>query len=168
VGSQNNLQIASPLDVARSYRLREWMPLSIPFRSKMPLLEGWPKLRVTDAELSKYFNGKPQNIGVLLGEASGNLVDIDIDCPEALAIAHYFLAETGAVFGRASKPASHWLYNTHIRTKAFADPIRHKSKDETERRSAMLIEIRSTGAQTVFPGSTHESGESIAWYRLCN
>ena len=27
----------------------------------------------------------------------------------------------------------------------------------------MLVELRSTGGQTVFPGSTHESGEAIRW-----
>ncbi len=27
----------------------------------------------------------------------------------------------------------------------------------------MIAELRSTGAQTVFPPSTHESGEAITW-----
>ena len=29
--------------------------------------------------------------------------------------------------------------------------------------AGMLVEFRSTGTQTVFPPSTHESGEPIAW-----
>ena len=28
----------------------------------------------------------------------------------------------------------------------------------------MLLELRSTGGQTVFPGSTHESGEAVEWH----
>jgi hypothetical protein len=141
------------------------MPLPVAFRSKNPGFDDWQKFAVSEADLPIHFNGQPQNIGVLLGKASGNLVDVDLDCQEGLAIASYFLPATDAVFGRASKPESHWLYSTNIKTQQFADPIRHRSKDEIERRSAMLVEIRSTGAQTVFPGSTHEGGEPIAWSR---
>jgi Bifunctional DNA primase/polymerase, N-terminal len=154
-----------PIEIARSYLRRGMVPLPVPFRSKNPGFDSWQKFRVTESDLSKHFNGQPQNIGVILGNASGNLVDVDLDCPEGLAMAPYFLPATEAVFGRASTPESHWLYITDIKTQPFADPLRLKSKDEAERRSAMLVEIRSTGAQTVFPGSTHESGESIAWSR---
>jgi len=156
---------ATLLEVARSYHRRAWVPVPIPFRSKKPCLAGWQKFSVAESDLPKHFNGKPQNVGVLLGKASGDLVDVDLDCPEALAIASYFLPATQAVFGRASTPESHWLYITNCKTQPFVDPIRHKSKDETELRKAMLVEIRSTGAHTVFPGSTHSTGELIDWSR---
>jgi hypothetical protein len=47
------------------------------------------------------------NIGVLLGAPSRDLVDIDLDCPEALVFKDRFLLKTEAVFGRPSKPGSH-------------------------------------------------------------
>jgi putative DNA primase/helicase len=154
-----------PLALAKSYMERQWRVLPVPFRAKAPNIPGWQKLHITTQTLPKYFNGHPQNIGVLLGQASGNLVDVDLDCDEALAIASFFLPATGSVFGRASTPDSHWLYITNIKTQQFVDPIRRKLKGQAARRSAMLVEIRSTGAQTVFPGSTHESGEVIDWSR---
>jgi hypothetical protein len=39
---------------------------------------------------------------VILGPPSSGLTDIDLDCPEAIGLASYFLPRTGAVFGRAS------------------------------------------------------------------
>jgi hypothetical protein len=41
----------------------------------------------------------------LLGSKSNGLTDVDLDSPEAVKIADYFLPETEAVFGRAGKTA---------------------------------------------------------------
>lgn len=78
-------------------------------------------------------------------------------------IAPALLPKTPARFGRSSKRDSHYLYNTSLASKLgqaalqFKDPI---SK-------GMLLEVRigggDMGAQTVFPGSVHESGELIKW-----
>ena len=106
--------------------------------------------------MGEYFNGQPSNVGVLLGAPSGDLVDVDLDALEAVALADVFLPATRAVFGRASKRASHRLYVCTIDTEKFADVDK---RDDT----SMLVEIRSTGGQTVFPGSTHPSGEAVAW-----
>lgn len=46
----------------------------------------------------------------MLGTPSGGLVDVDLDSPEAVCLAPHVLPETGATFGRASKPRSHFLY----------------------------------------------------------
>ena len=56
------------------------------------------------ATLPEYFNGAEQNIGVLLGDPSGHTVDVDLDCPEALALAGWFLPPTGCKFGRLTRP----------------------------------------------------------------
>ena len=45
-------------------------------------------------------------------------------------------------------------------SEAFDDPL------ETDRKNARLVELRSTGGQTVFPPSVHESGELVAWDRF--
>lgn len=145
-----------PLDIARSYLLRRWMPLPVPTRSKNPGFKDWQNFRVTEADLSQHFNGKPQNIGVLLGAASGNLVDVDLDCTEAVTLAPYFLPTTGAIFGRETRPRSHWLYVAPIPKKvAFIDAITGKR----------LIEVLTNGQQSIFPGSEHEgTGELVRWY----
>ena len=44
-----------------------YAPLPLPFREKAPTIAGWPKLRITEADIDQYFNGEPQNLGLLLG-----------------------------------------------------------------------------------------------------
>src|SRR5262249_19306918 len=107
-------------------------------------------------------------IGVVLGPSSHGLTDIDLDCTEAIRIAPYVLPQTAARFGRTSKRESHRLYYTDLALAAdkavfnFDDPRRMAAKVP----EARLPELRiggDKGAQTVFPGSTHEGGEPIAW-----
>src|SRR5205085_4500673 len=155
-------------EVASSYVARGFSVLPVEHKGKRPahngrLLTGWQRLRLTESDLPAYFNGQPQNIGVLLGDPSGNLIDIDLDCPEAVLLAPRFLPQTDATFGRDSKRRSHWLYYAHLATKKYRDPLYEKQKENSDGDKGMLVEIRSTGTQTVFPGSTHESGEAITW-----
>jgi hypothetical protein len=102
----------------------------------------------------------------MMGMTSGGLTDVDLDCAAAIAVAPYILRCTGAIFGRPSKRASHRLYVTTLATAmdiaaiTFDDPTRKKA-------GARLVEMRigapGHGAQTVFPGSMHKTGETIAW-----
>jgi hypothetical protein len=159
--------MATALDIALSYIARGWNPIPLPLRSKgKGLGAGWQH-RVIDAESApRFFNGQPQNIGVQLGPKSGGLTDVDLDCAEAIAIAPYFLPKTKAIFGRASKRASHWLYVTDLGAANDAAVFAFDGPDKAahERR---LVELRigggDLGAQTVFPGSIHEEGEPIKW-----
>lgn len=144
----NNL---TALDIAKDYLRRDWQSIPIAHRSKNPNSNGWQKFQFSESDLPKHFNGKPQNIGVLLGAKSNGLTDIDLDSPQAIKIADLFLPETKAVFGRAGKPRSHRLY------------ISDFPKTEKFEYGETIVEIRSTGGQTVFPGSTHVGGESIEW-----
>jgi hypothetical protein len=142
-------------DLAIDYIDLGLCPIPIPYREKGPTLPGWQELRITKETAPQYFNGIPQNIGIILGEASKGLVDIDIDCPEALFLAPYFLPATSGRFGRASKRASHWLY--------FSDVTKHQKFEDPNIDGAgkTIVELRSGGVQTVFPGSHHVSGEFI-------
>src|SRR5579863_9000787 len=88
---------------------RGFLPIPVPSRQKGPTILGWQHLQIDVANVGNYFNGSPQNIGVLLGDDHGS-ADIDLDCLEALAVAPEFLPDTGMKFGRQSKPASHWFY----------------------------------------------------------
>lgn len=131
-------------------------PVPIPFRGKNPgaaVGKDWIKLRITEVNAAQYFNGKPVNIGVILGTPSGELVDIDLDCQAAIELAPLILPPT-RTFGRYSKPASHWIYRTDDagRIRQFQAPD-----------GGMIVEYRANGGQTVFPGSVHESGEVIEW-----
>jgi putative DNA primase/helicase len=124
----------------------------VPLGSKNPNRKGWEDLRLGLQDLGRYFP-KSLNVGVLLG-VSNALVDIDIDALNVLDLVDRYMPPTGRIFGRPSKPASHRLYIAPgAETVKFSDPIDNE----------MLVELRSTGCQTVFPPSTHESGELIAW-----
>lgn len=140
------------LDCILHYLSRGWKVVPIPKGSKAPIIPRWQELRLTAEGLPRYFNNG-QNVGVLLGEPSGNLTDVDLDCTEALQVAPAFLPHSGAIFGRASKPKSHWLYYC-----PDAKTTRFEFKGEC------LVEIRSTGGQTVFPPSVHPSGEVVSWH----
>jgi hypothetical protein len=154
------------LMIACDFIRRGWSPVPVPFRQKGPIIPGWQTLRLTEATAPKFFNGGPQNVGVVLGPLSDHLTDVDIDCLEALALAPAILPPT-IRFGRASAPCSHWLYRAEFpittkATAAFDDPV----KLRTDAKAARLVELRiggDRGAQTVFPGSVHESGEPITW-----
>jgi hypothetical protein len=148
-------------DIALDYAHRGWAVVPVPFRTKGPRLKGWQKLQIKSAEQVALYFRDPTNIGVILGAVSDGLVDIDIDCAEAVEIGGRMLLKTGAVFGRASKRGSHRLYRVigPAPSMKFDDPVRGDT----------LIELRgdkqdgSAGFQTIFPGSIHPSGEPIEW-----
>src|SRR5205807_2407743 len=102
----------------------------------------------------QHFNGKPQNIGILMGKPSGGLTDVDQDCDEVRLLARYFLPGTACRWGRPGSRDSHWLYITDpaVMTKQF--------KDIT---GEMMVELRGTGGHTLAPGSVHPSGEPISF-----
>jgi hypothetical protein len=96
------------------------------------------------------------NIAVKMGDVSNGLVDVDCDHPFAVASAKELLPITGRVFGRSSKPSSHYLFLCPgIKSTTFTD-IRDSN-------GAMLVEIRSTNTFTMFPPSIHPSGEPVMW-----
>ena len=78
-------------------RDNNWTPVPVPFRQKGPMIKDWPALRLTEQTAPQYFGNGPVNIGVILGAASGHLTDVDLDCPEALAVAAAMLPPTHAL-----------------------------------------------------------------------
>src|ERR1019366_3488068 len=141
------------LVAAREYFLKGWAPIPIPLGKKAPRLNGWQNLRLAVDDLVYHFQ-KACNIGILLGELSGGLVDVDLDALEALAVADVFLPSTDRIHGRLSKPRSHRRY-------ACAEspqPARFTDADGT-----CLVELRSAGQQTIVPPSIHPSGEPTNW-----
>ena len=153
----------SPLDIALDFIGRGWNPVPVDYRAKKPSAgNGW-QLRIIDAtNAPDYFNDGQMNIGVILGPSSHGLTDVDLDCDEARAVAPYILPRTGAIFGRASSRAAHWLFYTDLSVDADKAVLVFNDPKTNER----LLELRiggASGAQTVFPGSTHETGETITW-----
>ena len=69
---------------------------------------------------------------------------------ENLVSARY--EQTKCVFGRASKPKSHWVYRA-------PEPETNEEFGTEE----LIVEVRGNRLCTVFPGSVYVSGEAIAF-----
>src|SRR5215204_738321 len=138
---------------AEGYLQRGLAVVPIPERRKRPVIPAWQTLRIRPEELDDYFNGRPQNLGIILGEPSGWVVDVDLDTPEAIELGPLFLIPT-IRSGRESAPRSHWWYRSE-----GARTQRWKDKD-----SVTLVELRSTGCQTVVEPSTHPEGDRYLWH----
>lgn len=141
------------LEAAKKYTGWGCRVVPIPAKEKGPRRKGWQNLRLKESDLPDYFEGG-ENIGILLGKPSGGLVDVDLDCPEAIFLGRTFLPYTGRIHGHKSKPSSHWWY------RATPIPASRKFSDPD---GTCLVELRSTGLQTVVPPSIHPSGETIEW-----
>ena len=76
-----------------SYIDRRWAPIPIPRGQKAPNTPGWQNLKVTKETVGQYFED-PSNVGILLGDPSGGLIDIDLDSSEARVLADTFLPQT--------------------------------------------------------------------------
>ncbi|MBF0340084.1 MAG: bifunctional DNA primase/polymerase [Magnetococcales bacterium] len=120
--------------------------------SKHPTSKGWTYTKVTKEQVSELFPDG-SNIGILLGAPSNGIVDIDLDSPEAVALAPAFLPSTACMFGRASNPRSHYLYQADGDTKTTKFQIQEAGAPR------MLLEVRSTKSVTMVPPSVHPNGE---------
>jgi hypothetical protein len=153
---------AAVIEAARRYIVeRGFRVVPLGYRRKDIQIKGWQTLRLDEDDLPRHFNGRQQNIGILTGEPSGGLVDIDLDIRQARELASAFLPPTTLVSGRASAPHSHRWYRADPlpETAKFRDP----TVPEDDQRS-MLVEFRSTRCQTLAPPSVHPSGEAIIWH----
>ena len=152
----------SPAEAARDLLRRGFLPLPLDPKSKGTKRPGWPDFRTSPERVEADFPAAG-NIGVLLGEVSGDLTDLDLDCPEALRLAPAFLPPTGLVSGRASAPDSHRFYVSH-----GAPYLKRRTRSAPETK-ATLLEIRSgtlsAAHQTMVPPSVHPSGERVSWSR---
>jgi hypothetical protein len=146
---------------AELYLAKGLAPIPLPPRSKDPGYPDWPNLRLTPDTLDSHFPAQEvRNVGILNGAPSGNRLDVDLDCPQALLAAPLLLPETGWVFGRKSAPRSHRIYHADHSLDAAQEKF-------TDLAGAVLVELRGTGGLTVFPPSTHkDTGEPITWDRF--
>ena len=131
-------------------------PVRVHRHSKKPLAAHWPELTYTEADVIEHFK-LCENVGIKLGAQGGWIVDVDIDSVKALPIALDVLPPTFR-YGRESKRSSHYLYRV-TRPLMFGKLDREVDKVAGDGDKKAHIELRSTGHQSLFPGSVHESGE---------
>jgi hypothetical protein len=88
-------------DLPLGYLRRGWGVVPIPRGQKKPVMPGWQNFGAMAEDVPRLF-GNGENVAVRLGPRSGELVDIDLDCLEALTLADAYLPVTTAEFGRDS------------------------------------------------------------------
>ncbi len=147
----SNVADADTNAIAKKYLDKGWAVTPVAYRTKRPLLNDWTNARLTLDAIDQHFGSARVNIGVVLGDPSGGLVDVDIDDPDALPFADHFLPDTDCAFGHRSSPRSHRLYQVR-------SPGRHVGFDVAGK---PIVELRGNGHLTVFPGSVHPSAERI-------
>lgn len=166
---------AAVVEAALDAYRRGLTPLPIPRHSKGPTMAGWTKLRWPDPTIDtgegedavrtafeEYTAGGSTNLGVLLGEASGDLIDVDLDHPAAQRLKSYLLPYTAAIHGRETSRKSHYWYRAKPGTLPATRRLR--IPDASGRGSGVSVEIRGNGAQTLVPPSIHPAtAETYEW-----
>ena len=118
-------------------------------KSKKPKDEGWPHLRLVKKDFDRGAFKDGDNIGALWGDASNHAIDIDLDIDECVRVAPHILPDT-FIYGRAGYEYSHYIYRcVGIPTKKYF-----------HNKLGMILEVRSSGAQSVIPPSRHPDGGS--------
>lgn len=166
----NPAQEHETLRWVREYLRRGWRVIPLHRQrgeGKQPKAQrGWnePEYYERVAQSPEQYFSPRDNVGLLVGAVSG-VVDVDLDAPEARALASWFLPPTPCKFGRRSAPNSHWLYhpNQPMRQKTFAAPAGTNAKEGT------LVELRADSRagkphNTMLPPSWHSgANEQVEW-----
>lgn len=126
--------------------------VSLKPKSKEPIGIAWQRNPSSPELVNHEFKTNGHNVGLINGEVSG-IVDVDLDCREAKHLATVLLPEGLAEFGHSGNDRGHILYRVDNsgKTQQYQCP----EAGET------LIELRSTGSQTMIPPSIHPSGQKL-------
>jgi hypothetical protein len=121
--------------------------------TKKPGMDGKDEPKWTTRTYSLEHFSADANVGVKLGQPSGDLIDFDLDCPEAIIAGQFLLPPTGRSHGRPGTGTAHYFYiSPGTESKFWLDTDGKK-----------MLEIRSTGGQTMLPPSIHTTGEQLKW-----
>ncbi len=140
-------------EAVAAYIARGWRPIVVRERSKLPASRSWQN---TSPKPENF--GTTQNVGVILGPRSGNLVDIDLDCPEARAVAALpeLFGGLPALGREGQRPPGHRL--VVCPDLAECDARVHKLEAD-----GCVLEVRAGRGYTVVPPSVHEGEVAVVW-----
>jgi len=136
-----------------------WWPIRTGVNKRPAEGTGWGQCRHPPDQLAALF-ANAEGVGVLLGDRSGGLVDVDLDCWEAVELWPYFGPRSNNTFGRGSDDSQHQLYRClGLKTTQYLDD-----------KGVAILELRANstgnGVQTVLPPSIHHgTGQPRRW--LC-
>ena len=137
-------------------------PIPLPANQKRPRDSWKTPLQWTDEEIDRKFS-PVGNVGLALGERSGNLIDIDFHWWEAADMAFDRL-EGLPIFGRKSSPICHRLARGKLPSGLVQFRIPNKATHLFDAESSVVLELKGDGHQTTVPPSIHPSGEYLEWW----
>ncbi len=153
---------STPAGAAVQYVKLGWEPLRLPPLKKSPAGK-WKEPRTwTEAEIQDEFTDN-SNVGIALGPRSGGVIDIDADCPEAAEIGKITFSDLPS-FGRPGAPYSHRIVKADLKKGRYIYELPSEVAAKLGAARTMLLEVRGRGHQTMFPPSTHPSGEQVQWH----
>jgi hypothetical protein len=147
--------ISTPSSEAQWLVKQGFQPVRLDSGTKHPRHTGWntPEGRFDGVhdDLEATFS-RDCNLGVETGAISAELRDIDLDCPEAVAVAPAFLPPTQMVWGRYGEPRHYGYLTPKLQSTKFSNPG-----------GQTLLEIRGDRLQSMMPPSEHPDGGSVQW-----
>jgi predicted P-loop ATPase len=165
-GNVRLLTAEKAIEAVKLYRKKGWRVFPLPAGQKKPdREEGWLRAaeKVSDDTVAALW-ARGENVGVILDPP---LVDVDLDCDEAVRLAPRFLPSTPMRFKRKSNPGwAHWVYEVQdCEHRTFVDTAARERKNGGDTTAKeMILEIRSGengDHYTMFPPSVHPSGEQL-------
>jgi hypothetical protein len=137
---------------------RGWTPVPLRPGEKRPTVAQWTRLvyEHEEAVRTQFDTDDCGGLGLAVGTPSGGLVDVDLDHHRARRLAPLVLPRTPMMSGRASARWSHYWY--------LADEYTPEGTRQWKLPNGkVIVELRSTGGQTVIPPSVHPTGEAYLW-----
>jgi hypothetical protein len=145
----------TPVSEARWLFKQGFQPVRLDAGTKHPRHTGWNtaegRFDRDHDDLEATFSGDC-NLGVETGAISADLRDIDLDCPEAVAVAPAFLPPTQMVWGRYGERRHYGYLTPKLQSSKFSNPG-----------GQTLVEIRGDRMQSMVPPSEHPDGGSVDW-----
>jgi len=168
--SKSQDRAAQLAEAAQRYRdNHRWVPLRLVGKSPDCMGKGWNQRTLEHA--SPKFKDD-DNIGILLGEQSGDLVRLDADYEAMPGVTDILWPEPTLGFGRKSSPRSGRLIRSKVKSRDFTLPKSMKDHPglplHNGEPSLAVFQILSTGKQTMVPPSIHPSGETLVWQNQLN
>jgi hypothetical protein len=165
-------EILRGIDAALQHYRQGFIPLPISPQSKRCPMPSWPTFNPqTEQDIIDQFNtlqakhpAKVLNNGLLVGRRSQDRVSIDLDWLEAEALAKQLLPPTWS-FGRDVGNSYHLRHMIYKSPGAASIKLNAPKSVVPDAGARCIIELLSDGKQIVAPGSVHESGVDIEWFR---
>lgn len=150
---------------------RGMVPVRLKGGTKSPTVPGWTQMtreRYHSRPVAEEFPAPSalhptgSNVGLVLGQASGGLVDIDLDHPLTARIGRLIFPPTAMKHGRDGFALSHLWYRV---TDGPPDQVvQWMDPTISEKKKRVILELRSTGGQTMIPPSVHpDTQEQLQW-----